>query len=104
MIMEVGTELVISVVSDRPGKIVSNKKNEKIKLVARNNTLVFKCAKCKKEDASKIWIFVFMKKTEIKHHFVIIVWNIIQCGEEMMLSIVNSPNLVNVDMKVENSN
>lgn len=47
------TELVISVISDRPGKILSNKKNEKIKLVARNNTLVFKCAKCKKRRCFK---------------------------------------------------
>ncbi len=85
------TELVISVISDRPGKILSNKKNEKIKLVARNNTLVFKCAKCKKEDASKICTICIHEKDRNKASFCD---NCIQhhkCGEEMMLSIVNSP-------------
>jgi len=85
------TELVISVISDRPGRVISNKKNEKIKLVARNNTLVFKCAKCKKQDASKICTICIHEKDRNKASFCYDCVQHHKCGEEMMLSIVNSP-------------
>ena len=86
--MEAVPELVMKVISDIPGKIVEK---GKIKLVARNNELVFKCASCYNESATKICPNCIYKKNRnkasfcdscIKHH---------ECGEEMALPIINSP-------------
>ena len=65
------TELVLKVISDLPGKISGK---EKIKLVARNNELVFKCTRCKKEIVHKRFVqSVSMKRIEIEHHSAIFV-------------------------------
>ena len=45
------TELVLKIISDIPGKI----SGKKVKLVARNNELVFKCTKYKKEIARDLY-------------------------------------------------
>jgi hypothetical protein len=45
------TELILKIISDIPGKVSGKKK---IKLVARNNELVFKCTGCKKEIATDL--------------------------------------------------
>ena len=68
--MEAVTELVLKVISDIPGKISGK---EEVKVVARNNELVFKCTRCKKEIATKIVQSVSMKRIEIEHHSAIIV-------------------------------
>ena len=81
------TELVLKVISDIPGKIVG----KKVKLVARNNELVFKCAKCKKEIATKICAVCIYEKDRSRASFCDACVNLHSCGEEMALPIVNSP-------------
>ena len=82
------TELVLKVISDMPGKISGKKK---IKLVARNNELVFKCAKCKKEIATKICAVCIHEKDRKRASFCNNCVNFHKCGEKLALPIVNSP-------------
>lgn len=81
------TELVLKVISDIPGKI----SGKKIKLVARNNELVFKCTKCKKEIATKICTVCIHENDRSRASFCENCVNLHRCGEEMALPIVNSP-------------
>ena len=81
------TELVMKVISDISGKI----SGKKIKVVARNNELVFKCAKCKKEIATKICTVCIHEKDRNRASFCDACVNLHSCGEEMSLPIVNSP-------------
>ena len=81
------TELLLKVISDIPGKIVG----KKVKLVARNNELVFKCTKCKKEIATKICTVCILKKDRSRASFCNNCVDLHSCGEEMALPIVNSP-------------
>jgi hypothetical protein len=82
------TELLLKVISDVPGKIVGK---GKVKLVARNNELVFKCAKCKKEIATKICTVCIHEKDRSRASFCDNCVDLHICGEEMALPIVNSP-------------
>jgi hypothetical protein len=81
------TELVLKVISDIPGRI----SGKKVKLVARNNELVFKCTKCKKEIATKICTVCIHEKDRSRASFCENCVNLHSCGEEMALPIVNSP-------------
>jgi len=82
------TELLLNVISDRPGKISGKRK---IKLVAKNNEIVFKCATCKKEAATKICTVCIHEKTRTRASFCDNCVDLHKCGEEMALPIVNSP-------------
>jgi len=82
------TELVLKVISDIPGKISGK---EKVKLVARNNELVFKCTRCKKEIATKICAVCIHEKDRNRASFCNNCVNLHGCGEKMALPIVNSP-------------
>ena len=82
------TELVLKVISDIPGKISGK---EKVKLVARNNELVFKCTRCKKEIATKICAVCIHEKDRNRASFCNNCVNLHRCGEKMALPIVNSP-------------
>ena len=82
------TELVLDVISDRPGKITGK---GKVKLVARNNEPVFKCAKCKKEIATRICTVCIHEKNRSRASFCNNCVALHICGEEMALPIVNSP-------------
>ena len=61
-----------------------------VKLIARNDSIVFTCDACKQAIATNICAIFSMKKAErtslcencTKHH---------KCGEDMFLPIVNSP-------------
>src|SRR5680860_859573 len=81
------TELLLKVISDITGKIVG----KKVKLVARNNELVFKCTKCKKEIATKICTVCIHEKDRSRASFCDACVDLHSCGEEMALPIVNSP-------------
>jgi hypothetical protein len=82
------TELVLKVISDIPGKIGGK---NKVKLVARNNELVFKCTRCKKETATKICAVCIHEKNRNSASFCNNCVNLHRCGKEMALPIVNSP-------------
>ena len=62
-------ELVLKVISDISGKI----EGRMVKLVVRNKELIFKCAKCKKEIATKICAVCIYERIELKRHSAIIV-------------------------------
>ena len=82
------TELVLNIISDKSG-IISDK--NKVKLVARNIELVFKCAKCKKEIATKICAVCIYGKDRNRASFCNNCVNLHKFGEKMTLPIVNSP-------------
>jgi hypothetical protein len=80
------TELVLNVISYIPGRI----SGKKVKL-ARNNGPIFKCAKCKKEIATKICTVCIHEKDRSRASFCNNCVDLHSCGEEMALPIVNSP-------------
>lgn len=82
------TELVLKIISDRPGKITGK---GKIKLVARNNEIIFKCTNCKKETATKICTVCILEKNRTRASFCDNCIGLHKCGEEMALAIINSP-------------
>lgn len=83
------TELVINVLSARPGRV--RQSDGPVRLAARNDTIYFQCKSCKKQEATDICtdcgsryslIGFTLCKNCLKSH---------KCGEEMALPIVNSP-------------
>jgi hypothetical protein len=83
------TELALKVISDIPGKISRGK--NKVKLVARNNDLVFKCTRCTKEIATKICSVCIYEKDRNRASFCNNCVNLHRCGVKMTLPIINSP-------------
>jgi hypothetical protein len=82
------TELLLKIISDRSGKITGK---GKIKLVARNNEIIFKGTKCKKETATKICTVCILEKDRTRASFCDNCVDLHKCGEEIALPIINSP-------------
>jgi hypothetical protein len=83
------TELIFKVISSTPGKIKKGRKP--IRLVARNDPILFLCHTCKKATATSICSICRSKRSVKKASFCDNCLKLHECGEGMALPIVDSP-------------
>jgi hypothetical protein len=83
------TELIFKVISSRLGKIKKGRKP--IRLVARNDPILFKCHTCKEATATNICSICRSERSIKQASFCDNCLKLHECGEDMALPIVNSP-------------
>jgi hypothetical protein len=83
------TELIIKVISGRLGKIKKGRKP--IRLVARNDPILFECHTCKEATATNICSICRSERSIKQASFCGNCLKLHECGEDMALPIVNSP-------------
>jgi hypothetical protein len=83
------TELIFKVISSTPGKIKKGRKP--IRLVAKNDPILFLCHTCKKATATSICSICRSERSIKQASFCDNCLKLHECGENMALPIVNSP-------------